>query len=69
MSAAFICAKPRSVERAAKEVDEDATEPLCVSEAAASLVEGLDVEDVLAVENAREEESTEPAKLAIRRYA
>jgi hypothetical protein len=56
------------VERAPEEADEDAAEPLCLSEAAASLVEGLDVEDVLAVENAGEEESAAPAKLAIRLY-
>jgi hypothetical protein len=57
------------VERAPEEGYEEAPEPLCLSEAAASPVEGLDVEDVLAVENAGEEESTEPAKLAIRLYA
>lgn len=56
------------VERAPEEADEDAAEPLCLSEAAASLVEGLDVEDVFAVENAGDEESAAPAKLAIRLY-
>ena len=44
------------VERAPEEAYEDAAEPLCLSEAAASLVEGLDVEDVLAVENPGDEE-------------
>jgi hypothetical protein len=53
------------IERAPEEADEDATEPLCLSEAGASLVEGLDVEDVLAIEDAGDEEAAEPAKLAL----
>jgi hypothetical protein len=46
------------LERAPEEHDEDAAEPLRLSDATASLVQRLDVENVLAVENAGQEEST-----------
>ena len=53
-------------QRALDEVDEDAAEALGLDEAAAATLEWLDPEAVLAVKEAREKQTPEPAQLAIR---
>ena len=54
------------VERALESADEDAAEALGLDEAAPVLVERLDPEAVLAVEEAADEETADPAQLALR---